>query len=284
MNGFELQKANSWLKYIKKNIAHSQYFYANRKMDGWRCYYDEHLNSKSGLPFAGFEHIEDEIRDMQKRFGFNVVDGELFRIGYNLHTIQSIITGTNATTEQKQVLEFHCFAITPKTGSWESTRDMVDFINKQHAVNEYKYLKFTPYEYVEGTVNAVEALTKKYVAEKFEGSVLRNPQIAYDNRRSDALLKYKFFTESDFKITGMYPGNDGGFGGLVVEGIYEDKQVKAKVGNGYKVLETAEHNKNWLWSHKDLIIGKMAEIQFQCLQEMNNRLYDLRHSVFVKFK
>jgi DNA ligase-1 len=108
-------------------------------------------------------------------------------------------------------------------------------------------------------------LHKQWVSEGAEGSMLRNPDSFYENKRSNMLLKVKDFLDDEAIVEGMEFGdgrNSDVMGNLIVRWApHANKSYKGTfdVGSGF----TDEQRKNWktLFKKGTTITVKYFEIQ-----------------------
>jgi DNA ligase-1 len=102
-----------------------------------------------------------------------------------------------------------------------------------------------------------------YVSLGYEGIILRKPKGKYERgKRSSNLLKYKSFTDSEFKVIGVREGegNEKGmalFQCVTPEGLKFDCRPKG----------TQEYRKE-IWSNSKSYIGKWLTVKYQELSEL----------------
>ena len=114
-------------------------------------------------------------------------------------------------------------------------------------------------------------------------------------RRSDNLLKFKFFREADFTVVGIFQGKGkykGATGGLICEGrVALDPDAPEKlvdvhfeVGSGFSDTQRAAL---WEQAKKGKLIGSIVEVKFQSLTDLadpKTNKYSLRFPTFLKIK
>lgn len=100
-------------------------------------------------------------------------------------------------------------------------------------------------------------LHEKFVAEGFEGAMIRTLDRGYEQKRSDQLLKLKKFLDEEFEIVGLNEGKGklaGHCGAFVCKIGNETFQVKMS-GKTEKLRE--------YWENKEDYIGRMLTVKFQ---------------------
>lgn len=275
---FSVQLAN---KYDPKKKYKNDKWAASRKMDGLRCVFKNgKLYTRNGKEVVGFEHIVEELKTLGE---YDLIDGELYSPDIPFQEIQGyVMRKKNVVEEDKKKIFFNIFVILPTCGT--TTCNMVNAIKgipegfKNLGVS-FKYLRFVDYEIIPNDFDKIKALDNKFVAEGYEGVMLRSMDVVYDWKRSDALVKYKSFKEEDLTIVDAIEGKGkykGMLGAFVCEGKVEGHKVKTEVGSGF-----SDEQREEFWKEKKTIIGILAEIKYQNLSDDNS---SLRFPIFIKFK
>jgi DNA ligase-1 len=277
---FSVQLAN---KYEPDKKYKNQMWAASRKMDGLRCaFVNGKLYTRNGKEVFGFDHIIDELKELDKLGPFTFVDGELYSHDIPFQTIQSYVTTKkNINEEDKKKIFYNIFAVlVPKEND---TITMVGFIEETRRTNKvlgnFKYLEFVKYELINNDFEKIKKLNEQYVSEGYEGVMLRSVDIAYDWKRSDALLKYKSFKEEDLTIVAYVEGKgkyQGMFGKFMCEGFVEGCDVLVECGSGFTDEQRVE-----IWKDREKMIGKTIEVKYQSLTDERT---SLRFPIFLKFK
>jgi len=285
---FTVQLAEKYLDYHKKQKNDGiAYWWASKKLDGIRSYFNGTMYSRTGKKIIGFDHIAEELNILMTENDLTFVDGELYSHSIPFQTISSIVSKKKGFDPAvKKQLKYSVFYI---GGDWANTDEMVKKYAECMTKYNFKYVTFIPYEQVANNREAIDALCVKYVEEGYEGVMLRNPVNHYDWKRSANLLKHKLFIEDDFKIVGFEEGTpgtacEGTLGATLLEGEYEGKKVRSKCGSGYKL--SGEYSRDWFWTNRATILGQMAETKFQGLTDEadENGYFSLRFPIFRKLK
>lgn len=242
---------------------------ASRKIDGVRCsllYEDGEVKSSSrggGDYDNATAHIRnhpDLIRWFQDHPNI-ILDGELYVHGRPLQWI----SGT-ARLEQEDPrcseLEFWVYDVMDSEATFEERNEMILDMAVDLNIAPYLFepiqnglkIRIVPQEEVSGWAN-IKKLHDKYVAEGFEGVVIRNPNKTYGfGKRTNDMIKIKEYQDSEFEITGISEGlrdEDMCFTCVTKDGI----EFKAKPMGDRKLKQEYRDN-------LDDIIGKTATVKF----------------------
>lgn len=277
--------------------------YCEPKLDGLRMLVvvDSHGEcvpiSRGGKPMWNMEHIFKEIKAAGAK---NVLlDGEAFAgtFGDSISICKSESPHPLAKT-----LKFYMFDMLP-LGSYESdtcscpqslAQRKASLHVKFFAGKKPKYLVELPYPLV-SKVSEVERLIENYLADSFEGCVLKDPNSLYVFDRSDAWLKYKPQETADLTVYDAKPGKPGtkyskSLGALLCKGEVNFRgnkfKVKVAVGGGFSV---AWRTHFWQLHKKDLLDGTVIEVKYQDCTEANlceaSRVPGAKYSLrFPRFK
>lgn len=118
----------------------------------------------------------------------------------------------------------------------------------------------------------------------YEGIMIKDPDAAYECKRSTNWLKQKPFLTVDLTIISLEEGtgkNVGKLGALVCEGTDQGKFIKVNVGSGL-----SDEQRDEIWINKESIIGQVIEVKADCLtqnQDADNS-WSLRFPRFEKFR
>lgn len=291
---FKVQLANKldFKKHYKKE------FYISAKLDGIRgiAFNDTNylLMKRSGKLSEGMEHITESLNKLNevyyKKHKINIkfFDGEMFSPDIHFSEIQSAVSSfKNVKEGSKEVIALNIFAVDSEKiknthkmiETMKELKEMIKENNIPHLmVLQQNLVKFEKDSFKE----QIENLNKNYVAEGYEGIMLRDVKTHYEFKRGKALLKYKSFFEDDFKVIDIEEGTGnfaGTMGALICSGIKDGKEIKFNVGTGFK-----EEERKMMWNNKEDIIGKTIEVKYQEISKDVNGNYSLRFPVFQKIK
>lgn len=270
---FQVQLAATYDRFKKYKVDH---FYATPKLDGLRCYYnnkDKKLYTRNNKEHMGFEHINKICDNLCEKFNLDYIDGELYSHELDFQRLNGVIRRQDSVFKAK--IKYVIFAAVGK--EIKNTANMYDIL----AMMANELPKDCNVEIIESYIipaeyTFVKELAGRFVQEGYEGVMLRHPDVYYDFRRSNALLKFKFFNEDDFVIVGTFEGKnkyEGMLGGIIVK---RGDDITAEVGSGF-----TDEEREFLWATRDYLIGRIVEIRYQ---ELTDSGKSLRFPTFSKFK
>lgn len=197
------------------------YWYASRKIDGVRCsfYYADgevHTASRGG---KNYDYSTWQIREhprlieFLKKYPKIILDGELYKHGKSLQQISGAAR-MEKTAKGNDWLEYYIYDVMLPT-TFEQRLKILNGIkkalelgfdpNREWEPNELR-IQMVPHEKVTGKKNIL-ALHDKYVAEGWEGCVVRDPNGYYKfGGRGSEMVKFKLYKEAEFTITGLSEG------------------------------------------------------------------------------
>ena len=228
--------------------------FVQRKYDGVRCI---------GMPGKGifsrlkkqFPHLEHIVEELSMLPANMILDGELYT---NELTFQEIVGMVKRETlkagdEAKQVqIKFHVYD-TVNEWTYEQRNLMLQRLFKKHA---FKHLVLVQTDVCESE-DQMKEMHANYVAEGYEGIMLRNKQGLYKNARSVDLLKYKEFFDAEYKITGFTEG----------QGLEEGCVIwvcETEDGNAFSCRPRgSREDRQKLFLHGDKHVGKLLTVRYQ---------------------
>lgn len=285
---FEVTLAKEF-KARKKFIKFPQF--ASAKLDGFRCYIcAKGMFSRTHHEILSCPHVFEELKPYFIANPNAIIDGELYshELRDDFNQVASLISRTKNITKEflaktKSIIKFHAFDFAER-----NTKIPYKDRNKHTKLNQcchhlyplqinnitLKYsLGVTQFEV--NSFEEVEAYLDDAIENGFEGIMLRNPEMIYDEGRSSNLIKYKRFQDSEYKIVQILDGR-GNHAGQAAQIICEDENgVQFSVGMGKGWDEPAKRK---FFKNRALYEGKMATIIYQDLTP------DLNVPRFGKFK
>lgn len=242
-------------------------WYASRKIDGVRClmYYKDgevHTASRGGKNYdSSLEHITqhpDVINFFQENPEI-ILDGEIYIHRVSLQSISGLVRlDVNVNNICKELQYWIYDIVDPKMKFSDRLKVLEELVTLsfEHSTANIVMVEHVP---CEGWLQ-IKALHDKYVAEGFEGVVIRNPDKTYGvNKRTNDMLKVKNYKEAEFIITGISEGlrdEDMCFVCETEDGI----EFKAKPMGSRELKQEYREN-------IDSIIGKMATVKYFYLSD-----------------
>jgi DNA ligase-1 len=239
---------------------------AQPKLDGHRCtsqnmtvllhHISENGNeislwSRTRKPITSCPHIIEAL----KYTTFPRLDGELYNHEYhnNFEELSSLIR-QEEPKEGYEKIQYHVYDM--------PSSDMTNGERNEILQSFKKGFEGTPIQIVETlVVNDEDELMEAFdhfIAQGYEGCMVRNMDGLYVNKRSYDLQKVKDFLDDEFKVIGVKVGTKGSMSGKAVftfelsNGETFDAKMKGKLDD---LIQYAEH--------PELIIGKMVTVKYQ---------------------
>jgi ATP-dependent DNA ligase len=229
--------------------------FAQKKLDGVRCVaMPNALFSRNGKKFPHLEHIRDEIAALN---GSLVLDGELYSDELTFQEIVGLVKKeTLRGADAEKMAKIH-LCVYDMIVEGVANKDRNARLTALFAANSSKALRMLPTEICEKRED-IKALHAKYVAEGYEGLMLRNMAANYRvGVRSTDLQKYKEFEDSEYTVTGFKEG-DGAEKGCVIWICKTDKNQEFAVRPRGTHEERAEIMKN-----AQSYVGKKLTVRYQ---------------------
>lgn len=161
--------------------------------------------SRGGKPYSIPDKIKEELKAIHKATGYTMLDGEAYIHGEKLQSIQSATKKHNELTDS---IEYHIFDVPDLHKVWEDRSEDVDTIGDLCE-------SLTKVEIVRGNVafsfKDIDDMLGLWLEKGYEGVMVRNPDGPYlfQNKRSNDLLKYKKFFDSECKVVGCEEDKNG---------------------------------------------------------------------------
>ena len=178
--------------------------YAQRKLDGVRCMaiQGKGLFSRNAKAFPHLDHIRAEIHSLPPG---TILDGELYSDTLGFQEIVGLVKKTKLVpADAARLLQIHLCVYDTVTKETNAARKTV--LETLFRTRAFTHLRLLPSEEC-AAVDDVKRLHADYVAEGYEGLILRNKAGLYTvDHRSKDLQKYKEFLDEEFVVTGFTVG------------------------------------------------------------------------------
>jgi ATP-dependent DNA ligase len=254
---FEPMLADTWEKVAAKYKIFP--LLAAPKLDGMRMtILGKEAISRKGKDILTAGHIIEELEEFFINNPGVRLDGELYNHEYkeDFNTLMSIARQAKPTAEDLKIarekLQFHVYDCyiqdDPKMPAYERKVWLMDNLPTLSSVKLVDY-------YLVTNQKALDEQKEQNLIDGYEGTITREPNSEYVNKRSRWLLKHKDFITEEFKVIDILAGkgNRSGIAGTVVVSVNG-----VVVGCGVK--GTHEYAENLL-KNKDNYIGKLATVR-----------------------
>jgi DNA ligase-1 len=239
-----------------------RHWFASAKLDGTRCllYWDAESEqiktaSRGGKDYnAATKHIRENGRliALFKKNPKLILDGELYKHGTNLEKISGLVR-LKEWTKECEILEYHCYDFVDVHNTFQRRLEFLDrlrdWLKDEPKLNVLEH--FPVYGY-----NEAKALHDKWVAQGYEGAVLRDPTKVYiPGGRTVAMIKLKEFKDDEFEIIGYTPGLRG------AEDMVFNLKTKAGVEFEAKPMGSKELKERYVEDFEN-IKGKKGTVKY----------------------
>lgn len=272
-------------------------YFGQPKLNGTRCFATKvsesqmMFSSRSGKLFKEFTHFSKDLLPILE-VG-DILDGEIFNVNIPFENIQSLVNSDSLQytvndsdgnilykVEDLQLHLYDCIKVNTNKVFVQRLADLTQFSTLLVSSASIKFVTTTLfkqfYEFAE--------LFSKYVAEGYEGLMLRNSQGLYKfGYRTADLIKYKEMLQDEFLIVDIYlADNDPTKVQILCKNRFE-KDSFFDVGSvkGNKL----ENLKKYYDNRESLINKAFLTVDYQALSEYNVPLFsvgvDLRAGTLV---
>jgi ATP-dependent DNA ligase len=229
-----------------------------RKINGERCV--AHI-SETGIDLRSSEdnhiatvpHIVEELMELGLPYG--KYDGELYIHGWKIGDIHSVVSSVRKEVHSDhEKVTFNIFDMNienlPQLDRVQYLRSILHDTPHIHRVETFPT-----------TAKQIPEITKVFLDEGYEGSIIRDPNGMYEEKKTAAMLKIKPRFKDEYIIVGsleeisIHGEPKNALGAFVCR---KDNQ-EFKVGSG-RILTKA--NRELLWKEKDKLLGKTLIVKY----------------------
>jgi DNA ligase-1 len=234
--------------------------YTQPKLDGHRCIAVITdgvctLWTRTRKPITGVPHINAALE--AANLPNCVLDGELYNHDYkdNFEALGSFIKRPEPKPGH-EVVQYHVYDIVNDQTFTERIRTLCDYIILRTPHDGP--LVFVETERVSDEDEALEFFDE-YTSRGYEGSMLRNADSLYENKRSYGLQKVKEFLDSEYKITEVTEGR----GKMAGKAIFVCETADGKPFR-VKMKGTLDSLRQYV-DDPTLALGRLLTVQYQNL-------------------
>lgn len=241
-----------------QNISFDHFWYVQPKLDGQRAIArkidgEVQLFSRKGLPIVSVPHINRSLNKLME--DGEIFDGELYQHGKDFNESSGRIRSKGHDTSGIDYWVYDFPRIRGLTEKATYEQRAADVIMEQMARGTN--IVITPTFRV-NDFTEIKKYHDQVVEDGFEGAILRNPRMPYENKRSKNLLKYKEFQDSEFAIIGFTEGN-GSLEGAV--GSFTCITSKQQVFHAKLKAPVAELKR--LYQHPNEFLDRHLTVKYQ---------------------
>lgn len=198
----------------KKDVKITFPIGSSPKLDGIRCIANvDILHSREGKEIISCPHIKDGLEIFFEKYPNFTLDGELYnhKLKNDFEKIVSLVRKTKPKDEDivecRNLVEYHIYDCYNHSNPNMPYNERIAFLKK--IFQEENLLQdcfvLVDSEIVQNEEELV-SLFASYLADGYEGQMLRVMDSTYQNKRSKFLLKNKEFEDAEFKIVDIEEG------------------------------------------------------------------------------
>lgn len=225
------------------------------------------LVSRNGKAYFWMAKLREELQDFMNIHSDIAIDGELYNHQMTFSQISSIVKkgNTKSCSQGDDLIEYWIFDLfmcdTKYTDRMIKLKEWEKIHRKKYP--EPSRLKFIYYDTITDH-EQVKAKCEEYMANGFEGAILRNLNALYKlKHRSADLQKYKQFNDTEYQVVDMEQGS-----GLETGCAIYICEIPEGTKFSVRPKGTHEERKE-IFKNKDEYIGKMLTVRYQELSEYN---------------
>jgi ATP-dependent DNA ligase len=233
------------------------------KLDGIRCIVkSDGMWTRNGKEIISAPHIYENLKYIFDNQPDLILDGELYTSDKNVdfNTIISCVRKTKPTQADlelsKQYIEYWMYDLYDGEDlEYEIRLGKLNDLFFDYKLSS-KMFNVTS-THVLTSHEQIQSKLADYIAQGFEGQMLRVSETPYENKRSNGLLKHKTFHDDEFKILAINEGV-GKFANKAATMSFQtlrDVKFDATINGTMEYLEE-------IWANRDKLIGKLATVKY----------------------
>ena len=246
--------------------------------------------SRNGKELVNFEHIKNQMALTAGHYNVPMVfDGEVMSSSF-----QDLMKQVHRKTDvQSGDAVLNLFDILPLEDFEQGICDTPQQLRSQTLIGWYDYNmgrlpNVTVLHHREVDLDTEEGqaefreINQQAVAGGYEGIMIKDPDAAYECKRSIAWLKLKPFIEVSLSVVDFEEGtgrNAGRLGAIICEGEDDGRRIRVNVGSGF-----SDANRDDYWLDRSTIVGHVAEVRADAVTQNQDGTYSLRFPRFLRFR
>lgn len=226
--------------------------YVQPKLDGTRCVAisQKGLFSRNKKAYPHLEHIRRELDRLPPSI---ILDGELYSDELTFQEIVGLVKSETVKDEEKQLkIKLHVYDVICPLPYQERR------VNLNHLLRRHRFQNIVPVlTEVCQDVSMMKEKHAEYIAQGYEGIMLRNVKGEYRGVRCVDLQKYKEFFDKEYEVVGFQEGQ-----GLEVGCVLWTCQTESGARFSCRPRGSRE-DRQQLFMDGDSYIGKMLTVRYQ---------------------
>jgi len=247
--------------------------------------------SRNGKELVNFEHVKDQLAAVAE--GFNepmVLDGEIMSGSFQdlmkqVHRKDNVAAGDAVLNlfDYLTLAEFNAGGAESARQEHRSRMLQEWYATVQDALPNVTVLSHETIDMdTEQGQTQFKAINQQAIDGGYEGIMIKDPDAAYECKRSTAWLKLKPFIEVSLAVTDFEEGtgrNAGRLGAIICEGEDDGRRIRVNVGSGF-----SDANRDDYWLGRQTIMGSIAEVRADAVTQNQDGTYSLRFPRFLRFR
>ena len=284
---FDVMLAENYFE--NKEVVSGKNFILTLKCDGHRmCAVIEldgtvKLYTRQGQPYKNMPEIESELKKLPRGY---VYDGELILDKISNDT-EELFRATTSAVRKKGVktgVVFYVFDMLKSEDFWngyspESASSRKSKLHSLFTDSEFKWIKEVEVLYEGNDESAIERWLDKITSEGGEGVMINLSDGPYECKRTKQLLKVKKFKTADVLVKAINSGKgkfENTLGSITIEFEHKGNRYLCDVGSGF-----LDSQRELYWNNRDLLLGKIVEIQYFEISQDADGDYSMRFPVWL---
>ncbi len=272
----DINKIDTAKKFFSPMLAHKYLNYKDKiefpvlgssKIDGARMIIkSDGLYTRNGKEYVSCPHIHELFKPLFEKHPNWIIDGEIYSHEVPFEKIMSLVRKSKPTEEDikesEKIIQIYIFdgvVDDVKAGFEERFYLIKKEISEIIGESKYINIVINTNLYSHGEINEYH---DKFVAEGYEGIMIRLRGSIYENKRSKNLLKYKHFLDNEFVIVDVVEGkgNRSGMAGNLILKMKDEREFSSGIRGGEEYYKK-------LLDNRLKLIGQLATIRYQELSK-----------------
>jgi DNA ligase 1 len=246
--------------------------------------------SRNGKELVNFEHIKNQMALTAGHYNVPMVfDGEVMSSSF-----QDLMKQVHRKTDvQSGDAVLHLFDILPLEDFEQGICYTPQQLRSQTLIGWYNtnsnsIPNITVLDHQEVDLDTEEGqkqfkeINQRAVDGGYEGIMIKDPDAAYECKRSVSWLKLKPFIEVSLNVVDFEEGtgrNAGRLGAIICEGEDDGRGIRVNVGSGFSDANRVDY-----WVDRKTIVGHVAEVRADAVTQNQDGTYSLRFPRFLRFR
>lgn len=217
--------------------------------------------SSYGNEFKYLDHLKEPLKAMYKQFGPIPFDGELYVHGWDQEQINSAANRKTNRSSDIANMQYHIFDLRTNDKCYQRL-EMIGNLHSHHYLDS----PLVPVPAVMGNADNWLQITSNWVAQGYEGGILRRLDAPWEAKRTVNMLKFKPTEEDTYVILDVNEAIDknGNLKGMVGSFTVRNKDTDEafKVGAG----KMPHNRRTELWKLRHLLPGNDLIVKHEFLR------------------